>query len=407
MDNNSYNPIVGATVVFNGETKLSDVDGYAKFMSILPSATEYSYTVTGTGGYNSIDSAIILPFSSPAEYVVVANTVEVFAGLTSPSFYIGLGGFMPYFGAATINFDGVDYDYNAGFGGNTFNGALGVHTYVVTPADETKAILRGTVELTSDEPNKAVWLDVVDGHKIEIYTIDAASDPIEGTAVTLNGITVLTDNTGLALFDRYAAGSYTYTITKDGYNNVAATSLDVNTTDVQKIVTMEPLVYNVTFNVMSGTEILVGAVVTINGVEVITDASGNALFTAMPAGTYSYTVTKSGTYKDANGSVIVTNADVTENVDLINTTGIHQVSAQTVKLYPNPTSGVLNINLPVNNGTHATIRVTNILGSVILENKVVNGSSQVKLDVSAFENGIYFVTVKGSGYENTIKVVKK
>jgi hypothetical protein len=216
----------------------------------------------------------------------------------------------------------------------------------------------------------------------------------------------MTDATGLALFDRYPAGIYTYTITKANYKSVDATNLDVNTTDVMKIVTMEPLVYSVTFNVKSGSEILVGAVVTLNGVSVNTDASGKVVFTGIAAGTYAYTVTMSGTYADASGSITVTNADVTENVDLINTTGISEVSAKTVKLYPNPTSGVLNINLPGNNGTLATIRITNILGSVILENKVVNGSSQIKLDVSGFDNGVYFVTVKGNGYENTIKVVK-
>jgi hypothetical protein len=169
---------------------------------------------------------------------------------------------------------------------------------------------------------------------------------------------------------------------------------------------MEPLVHSVTFNVKSGSEILVGAVVTLDGVSVNTDASGNAVFTGFAAGTYAYTVTMSGTYADASGNITVTNTDVTENVDLINTTGIGAVSAKTVKLYPNPTSGILNINLPENNGTEATIRITNILGSVILQTKVVNGSSQLKLDVSGFENGFYFVTVKGSGYENTIKVVK-
>lgn len=330
VDNNSYNPIEGTTVVFNGETKLSDIDGYANFMSVAPSITAYTYAVTGTGNYNSVEGTVELPFSSPADYVEAANIVNVNAGLTSPSVFITLtDGMMTYYGAATINFDGVDYDYETGFGGNTINCALGTHTYIITPADVTKAILRGTVELTGTEPSAYVGVNVMSAHRIEIYTIDAASDPIEGAAVTLNGTTVLTDITGLALFDRYPAGSYTYTITKQDYTSVGETALEVNTEDVMEVVTLD-------FN-----------------------------------------------------------------------TGIRSVSAGTIKLYPNPTNGNLNINLPENSSKVVTIRVSNILGAILLENKLNGSSSQIKLDVSGFDNGIYFVNVKGNGFENTIKVVKK
>jgi hypothetical protein len=408
VDNFSTNPIPGATVIFNGITVNTDMDGYAYFKNIAPSADPYAYSVSGNGSYTTKTGEVILPFTSTEGLLMNNNIVNVPAELSSPGVYMVINsGMIPYFGQATITLDGIDYQYDPGFGAAIINCSLGTHNYVVTPQDITKAIARGSVTVTSTVDKEFVEVQIKAARKIEIYAINPASDPIEGASVTLSGNTIVTDNTGLALFDRYSAGSYTYTITKEGYKSVEATSLDVNTTDVQKIVTMEPLVYNITFNVTSGIEILEGAVVTIDGVSVNTDASGKAVFAAMPAGTYSYTVTKAGTYKDASGSIIVTNADVTENVDLINTTGIGEVSAKTVKLYPNPTSGILNINLPVNNGTEATIRVTNILGSVILENKVVNGLSQVKLDVSGFENGIYFVTVKGSGYENTIKVVKK
>jgi hypothetical protein len=408
IDGNSYNQIVGASVLFNGITVLTDESGFARFPETEPNAEAYGYTVTGPGSYNSVTGEIVLPFTSTEEYLAANNVVSKTEYLTSPAVFIGLvNGWMNYYGAATITFDGTDYEYNAGFGGNSFNSTLGTHTYVVTPADATKAILRGTVELTVAEPNANLWLDVVGGHKIEIYTINTASEPIEGASVTLSGNTVLTDATGLALFDRYPAGSYTYSITMDEYKNIDATVLDVNTEDVQKIVTLDPLVYSVTFNVKSGSEILEGASVTLDGVLMSTDASGNAVFTGMPAGTYSYTVTKAGTYVDASGEITVTNADVTENIDLINTTGIGQASAKAILAYPNPTSGNLNINLPDNKGKEVTIWVTNIIGSVLMETKVVNGSSQLKLDVSGFENGIYFVNVRGVGFENTMKVVKK
>jgi hypothetical protein len=167
------------------------------------------------------------------------------------------------------------------------------------------------------------------------------------------------------------------------------------------------MLHSVTFSVKSGSEILVGAEVTIGTTTVVTGADGKAVFTGMADGTYSYTVTMAtGYYKPASGSITLAGADVTENVDLLNTTGINEVSAKLIKMYPNPTKGTLNVNLPQNTSGEVTITVTNMIGSILLNNKYDTGSNQIKLDVSSYENGIYFVKVKGNGFENTIRVVK-
>lgn len=407
MDGNSYNQIVGATVVFNGITVLTDENGFARFPNIEPNAVAYGYTVSGTGTYNSIAGEILLPSTSTEEFLATNNVVSKTEYLTSPNVSIALvDGWFNYFGAAIITFDGTDYDYNSGLGFNTFNCTLGSHSYVVTPEDVTKAALRGTVELTELVQSIYLPLDVVDGHKVEIYTIDKNSDPITGAAVTISGTTVVTDESGLALFDRYPAGSYTYSVTMENFNSVAETALEVNTEDVMVIVPMVKSIFMVTIHVMSGSAALEGATVTLDGVTVTSDANGDALFTGLAADTYSYAVSKE-VYTTATGELTLTDADVTRDVEILSTVGISKASTKTIKLYPNPTSGNLNIDLPENNDKDLTIRVTNIIGSILLENKVVKSSSQIKLDLSGFDNGIYFVNVKGNGFENTIKVVKK
>jgi hypothetical protein len=331
LDNFSYNPVAGATVIFNGVTETTDADGFAYFNNIPPAADPYGYSVAGNGPYSTVTGEVILPFTSTEWLLLSNNNVTVNAELSSPGIYMVLvTGMMTYFGQATITLDGIDYAYDPGFGAVIINCGLGTHNYIVTPEDNSKAIIRGTVEVVSANEKAFVEVSIKPARKIEIYVINEASEPIEGASVTLNGNTVLTDLTGLALFDRYPEGSYTYTITMENYLSKEETALDVNTSDVMEVVTL-----------------------------------------------------------------IAAN------------TGIKETSAETVKLYPNPTSGILNITLPANNGTEATIRITNIIGSDILNNKVVNGSGQVKLDVSGFDTGIYFVTVKGKGYERTIKVVKK
>ena len=558
-DMNSGNPIPGATVIFNGETKLSDVDGFANYLNVAPSETAYAYSVTGTGAYNSSNGTIDLPLTSPTELVENGNVVDKNIDLSSPSVYIALtNGMMPYFGAATITFDGVDYEYDAGMGGNLFNCTLGTHTYVVTPANEAKAILRGTVVLTEAEPNTALWLNVVNGRMVEIFVVDKNIEPIEGAEVNLDGIALLTDASGEAKFMRFVPGNYTYTISKTGY--ISKTSpISINNADVMVVDTLYMPVYSATFTVTDGTLNLEGADVKIGEVTVTTDVNGSAVFSGLTAGTYNYTVSKAGyvtktgavTVVDANitenvtlvpatysitfnvtdgttaianaevsvgtttvftgvdgkavftglpsatynymvtadgydtikSSVTVANADVVENVTmkltvysltltitdgsvaiqgasvtvgtttvvtgadgkavftdllpgvytysvtatgfapangsatiinvsvvetvlLLSDVGFNLSTNGSVNVYPNPTKGNLNVNLPDNKGKGITIIVTNLIGKVVLQNKVVNNSTGFNLDLSGFDNGIYFVKVIGDGFENSVKVVK-
>jgi len=406
VDNFTYNPIAGATVIFNGVTVTTNVDGFAYFTNIAPGADVYGYSVSGNGSYTTVTGELTLPFTSTEDLLMNNNNVQVRAELSSPGVYMALvSGMMSYFGQATITLDGTDYAYDPGLGSVVINCALGSHSYIVTPEDINKAIVRGTVTVTSSVEKTFVEVKISAARKIEIYTIDAASEPIEGASVTLSGHTVLTDASGLALFDRYAAGSYTYSVTMENYKSVAETALDVNTENVMVIVPMEKSSFMVTIHVMSGSDALEGATVTLDGVTVTSDANGDAAFTGLVAGTYAYTVSKD-VYTTATGSITLTNLDVIENVEILSTVGINGVNAKMIKLYPNPTNGILNISLPENNGKGITIKVTNVIGKVVLENKVINSSNQSKLDLSGFDSGIYFVKVIGNGFENTVKVVK-
>ncbi|MFN8133846.1 MAG: T9SS type A sorting domain-containing protein [Bacteroidales bacterium] len=52
----------------------------------------------------------------------------------------------------------------------------------------------------------------------------------------------------------------------------------------------------------------------------------------------------------------------------MNTTGLAHNTAKTVKLYPNPTRGILHLNLDENGSNQLTVRITNIIGKVLYEN---------------------------------------
>ena len=71
-----------------------------------------------------------------------------------------------------------------------------------------------------------------------------------------------------------------------------------------------------------------------------------------------------------------------------------------ISIYPNPATEVLNLNLPEG----AELHVVNILGKVLLSRK--NVDTKETLDVSRFENGIYFVQVNHNGETYTSRLLK-
>ena len=482
MDANTYNPIQGATVTFNGNDLLTDVDGFAIFNNIAPSASAFSYTIKGNGTYGSETGTLDLPFTSTDEYLASDNNVTVNSYLSSPGVYFSVSqGMMSYYGATTITFDGVDYNLDPIMGGILINCAVGTHTWVATPADVTKAIYHGSVTVPAS-PTEFVAIDVQDGHKVEIYTKDKSDNAIVGAAVTFNGSTVNTDESGAAVYNRVPQAEYTYSITKTGYVDVIDVALSVNTADVLEVVTLlkpsyavtvtvtdgtNPIsganvtfdgvsantdasgvliitdkiagnynytvsqtgyndatgnvtvvdidvaenvtlvltTYAVTFNVKKGANAIVDAAVVLDGTTVNTDASGVANFTSKIPGTYAYTINKSG-FDQVTGNITITNADVTENVNLLGT-GIEGFSSIIKNPYPNPTSGLLNVTIP-DKAVNSEIKVVNGLGNVVKTINAKNSAGSIQaIDLGSLPDGNYFIILRSNEEQKVWQVVKK
>jgi PKD repeat protein len=74
-------------------------------------------------------------------------------------------------------------------------------------------------------------------------------------------------------------------------------------------------------------------------------------------------------------------------------TGIDETNINDFKVYPNPTTGELNLVL--NHIGVVTIDVLNILGKSVYNQELMsNGESSFNVDISGFEDGLYFVKVQ-------------
>lgn len=79
----------------------------------------------------------------------------------------------------------------------------------------------------------------------------------------------------------------------------------------------------------------------------------------------------------------------------------------TTRVYPTPTNGVLNVEVNASQTSDVNISVFNIMGQKVSEqNTTVNtGINTTAINTESLSSGIYFVTVKANGFENTMKFV--
>ncbi len=77
--------------------------------------------------------------------------------------------------------------------------------------------------------------------------------------------------------------------------------------------------------------------------------------------------------------------------------------------YPNPVSNTLHVNIPENNSGMLQLRVYNALGSIVIYREVKNNSeeTQVVIDVSHLQRGMYILRVNGSKENLFVKKILK
>lgn len=93
-------------------------------------------------------------------------------------------------------------------------------------------------------------------------------------------------------------------------------------------------------------------------------------------------------------------------VEVVNCVGIGENEAVGLELFPNPSSGIINVTLTADKFEHADIQVMDALGKIVytLEGINVQGTNTVQIDLSDEPQGLYFVSVNGEGQRITKKI---
>lgn len=83
--------------------------------------------------------------------------------------------------------------------------------------------------------------------------------------------------------------------------------------------------------------------------------------------------------------------------------GINNYQFETIKIYPNPTAGVLNISMAQ---LPDSFIIYNNLGQVIL-NKQVVAMEDLSIDTSAFSKGVYFIKINKESSSKTVQFIRE
>ena len=90
-------------------------------------------------------------------------------------------------------------------------------------------------------------------------------------------------------------------------------------------------------------------------------------------------------------------------VNVSPTSGINEINAsKKITIYPNPTTGMVNIS---SSQAIETIEVFDVTGKLVLSHRNDSHQKHIELDLSAFSNGIYFIQTHNQNAEKTLNKV--
>lgn len=128
----------------------------------------------------------------------------------------------------------------------------------------------------------------------------------------------------------------------------------------------------------------------------------NIRVTVTNSATVDYTVT----LRSTNASGTSTLSQVVK-ISVCDDTGINEANSleQNVSIFPNPAHEHVNVMLPASASSYK-IKVTNVLGSVVYEEKAVkHGKEATVINLANKPKGVYFLTIESDGEKMSRKIV--
>ena len=352
-----------------------------------------SFTVSGlaNGTYTITPSHAGYSFSPSSMHVTISNaSVTTGVSFTATALTFGISGTLsPAVGGSgatvTLNGSATATTTADGAGNYSFSG-LANGTYTITPSHTGYTFSPSSKTATVNGASVAAVNFTATAQVGPTFSISGTISPVtggSGATVTLSGVAVATttaDGAGNYTFAGLSNGTYAVTPSHSGYTfNPGVQTATVNGANVTGVNFTAQT--NPTFSI-SGTISPVtggvGATVTLSGAAaatMVTDASGNYIFSGLANGSYTVTPTNTGyTFSPVNQNVMVNGANQTA----VNFTATAQVPHTVALSWTGSTSTVASYNLyrSTVNGT-GYLKIGSTLSTVLsyTDTTVLNGTT--------------------------------
>lgn len=255
------------------------------------------------------------------------------------------------------------------------------YTITFKPRSENEKIMVEFLSFSVENNGSGCWdyLEVYDGEDKTANLVGSYCDASPPT-------TVLPTN---------GTGSLTFRFYSDGLYDQAGWEAEIS----------HQACYNVKFVVIDGEDNPVeGVSVYFYSRTSTTDSKGEATFAYVsPEYDMNYSISKSG-FNAYSGTVSVIDENLTVNIKLISS-GIENISEISTKIYPNPSNGILNLEISGSEHQEYKVKIYDVLGSMVY-NTVCTYGTEIKeqIDISNHPKGMYFITIEG---ENGILLNRK
>ena len=390
----------------------TQADGKAEFIK-LPTGT-YEFTVSKEN-YNSNTASVTINSGDVIDKTIalrqtggaIITVTDGSAKLSGVKVVATLGGSKVQEATTQDNGEATfadlpigTYNFTASKDGYTGGSADGV---AITNNNITKP---ASIVLTRQTGNKTYKITDDQGAPLSGVTV---STTVDGSKVE-----VITEGDGLAKFTNLPTGEYSFSANKDGYSNWGTSRVPITSGDNEtKTITLRLKAGNATITVMgpNGTERLTDAQVQVTGngkdITVPTDNIGEAKFTRLPVGTYTFKVTKSG-YDEATF-----NAEITDDTTFKKTITLTKqtLGKATITVTDNatPPAKISGATVTVKEkGTNNTIdtQYTSWSGIATFGN-IPNGTYTVTVDKDGYDSASLDLVVNGGSQSPTITLTRQ
>jgi len=298
-------------------------------------------------------------------------------------------------------------------------------TYVVNAQDASSK--NWEITLNVFEPTEVTIYDIQ-------YTTDASGDsPYEGQVVKTSGIvTAIDEGSSLWIQDGTGVWNGVYVFSSATSNTVTVGDNIEFAAEVDEFYTLTELKNVLGLNIISSGNTLpaISEITTLqaqdeayegvlikvssatctsadegNGMFEVNDGSGALLadddifkFTATASKTYD--ITGIGSYSFSARKILPRDADDIEEVVI---EGINDLGLNSVKLYPNPSNGLVTLELNNVNNEELYVEVYDVIGKLVYKTNITENRTDI--DLTNMNAGIYYVSVNSNNNKKVSKIM--